>query len=99
MILETTLVSCFDPKRFTENIKTRSYGINVLKIYLGNENPEEGERVTLHHFHERVGEIPGQDKNFKFPHRKEKTQQSCQLFFKASFITQMFGTQRYCNWL
>ena len=90
MFLTTTLVSCFNPKRFTVNLKN-----NVLKIYVGNENPEEGERVTLHHFHERVDEIPGQDKNFKFPHRKEK--KSCQLFFKASLITQMFGTQRH--WL
>ena len=33
--------------------------------------------MTLHHFHERADEIPGQDKNFKFPHQKEKSPVNC----------------------
>ena len=30
----------------------------------GRKRPKEGERVTLGHFHERVDESPGREKNF-----------------------------------
>ena len=32
--------------------------------FLSKKGPKEGERVARGHFHERVGESPGQDENF-----------------------------------
>ena len=32
--------------------------------FLSKKRPKKGERVARGHFHERVGESPGQDENF-----------------------------------
>ena len=38
---------------------------NTQKKNSDRKRPKEGERVALHHFHERVDESPRQDENFE----------------------------------
>ena len=45
--------------------KNRNHGTPRKSGFFQKKRPKEGDRVALHHFHERVDESPRQDENFE----------------------------------